>query len=206
MSPHAPPRSAHLSGVRMLRATLAALVAGLSVMALSTPADAAMLERGTFDDQGSFTFDDCGFTVAVDERFSGWYTISQGTKQTDGEFFRVHQKAAYAGTFTNVETGDYFTSAWHTNFREMPATVVDDEGPTVTYQTKESGVWDTLRDSSGTVRYRSTGNLVFEYVFDTGGDGAPGGGEFISEEFIRTSGHWDTFDADFCAIVDDLIG
>jgi hypothetical protein len=204
MSPH-PPRREHSSS-RVLRTALVLLVAIISTVTLSSPAEAAMLERGTFDDKGSFTFDDCGFNVAVDERFVGWYTIGQGTKQTNGEFFRVHQKTAYSGTFTNVETGDYFTSAWHVNFREMPATIVDENGPIVTYQTKESGVWDTIRDSTGAVRYRSTGNLVFRYVFDTGGDGAPGGGEFLSEEFVRTSGNWQTFDADFCAIVDELIG
>ena len=204
MSPHAPPRR-HPSTHR-LRVALALTVAMISTFVLSSPADAAPLERGTFDDSGSYTFDDCGFAVAVDERFVGWYPIGQGTKQTNGEFFRVHQKTAYSGTFTNVETGDYFTSAWHVNLREMPARIVDENGPIVTYQTKESGVWDTIRDSTGTVRYRSTGNLVFRYVFDTGGDGAPGGGEFISEEFVRTSGNWQTFDADFCAIVDELIG
>jgi hypothetical protein len=204
MSSHSP--SHRRTSTHGLRATLALLVAMISTVALSSPADAALLERGTFDDSDSFTFDDCGFTVAVDERFVGWYTIGEGTKRTNGEFFRVHQMTTYSGTFTNVETGEYFTSAWHTNFREMPARIVSEDGPIVTYQTKDSGVWDTLRDSTGTVRYRSAGTLVFRYVFDTGGDGAPGGGEFLSEEFVRTSGHWDTFDADFCAIVDELIG
>jgi hypothetical protein len=191
---------------RRLASILAA--AGIAAMSLSaTPAaNAAQLESGTFDDSFSNTFDECGYDIVEEAHIVGRYTISKGTKKTGGEFFRVHQQAAYEGTFTNVATGAYFTESWKTNFREMPATIVDEAGPVVTYQTKESGVWDVLRDSSGKVRYRSAGNLVFEYVFDTGGDGAPGGGEFLSEEFIRTSGHWTTFDADFCAIVDDLIG
>lgn len=202
---YAPSRRRH-SIRRWLSAPLVALMAMVPMTALSTPASAAILERGTFDFADSYTFDECGFEVAVDERFVGWYTISQGTPQTNGEYFRVHQKTSYSGTFTNVESGAFATSAWHVNFREMPATIVDEDGPVVTYQTKESGVWDTIRDSSGKVRYRSTGTLVFRYVFDTGGDGAPGGGEFISEEFVRTSGNWQTFDADFCAILDELIG
>jgi hypothetical protein len=191
----------------VIRSTVAAVAIGVAaLLAPILPADAALLERGTFDDGGSFTFSDCGFEVAVDERISGWYTINQGTPQTGGEFFRVHQQAQYSGTYTNTETGEYFTSSWRTNFREMPATIVNETGPVVTYQTKESGVWDTLRDSSGKVQYRSVGNLVFVYEFDTGGDGAPGGGEFLSEDFVRTSGHWETFDADFCEVVTDLIG
>lgn len=183
-------------------------VAGVATVSLlaAPPANAGPLESGTFDFTDSGTFDDCGFKVREDFRVSGKYSISQGTKKTGGEFFRVKQHTTYSGTFTNVKTGAYFTNDWHINFRELPATIVDENGPVVTYQTKESGVWDTIRDSSGTVRYRSAGNLVFSYVFDTGGDGAPGGGEFLSEEFIRTSGNWQTWDTDFCAIVDELIG
>jgi hypothetical protein len=190
---------------RVVSILAAAGVATVSLIAAPT-ASAGQLESGTFEFSESNTFGDCGFDVREDVEVSGKYSISKGTKQTDGEFFRVKQQTTYHGVFTNVATGAYFTNDWHVNFREMPATVVDESGPIVTYQTKESGVWDTIRDSSGTVRYRSAGNLVFQYVFDTGGDGAPGGGEFISEEFVRTSGNWQTWDADFCAIVDELIG
>jgi len=132
-------------------------------------------------------------------------TISKGTKKTGGQFFRLRQQVSYEGTFTNEETGAYFTESWKTNYREMPATLVDGSDSIVTVQTKESGVWDTIRDSSGKVRYRSAGNLVWSYVFDTLGDSTPGG-EGISDEFVRTSGNWQTWDADFCAIVDELIG
>lgn len=181
---------------------------GIATMLLGAVpvANAAPLESGTFDFTTSETFDDCGYEVREDSHASGKFTVSQGTKKTQGQYFRLHQKIAYEGTFTNVKTGAYFTEEWHTNWRELPGTLVDGSDSVVTYQTKESGVWDTIRDSTGTVQYRSAGTLVFQYVFDTGGDGAPGGGEFLSEEFVRTSGHWDTFDADFCTIVDDLIG
>jgi hypothetical protein len=134
------------------------------------------------------------------------FTISKGTPQTGGEYFRVHQQTSFTGTFTNEATGDFFTATWKTNLMELPARIVDENGPVVTYRTHESGVWDVIRDSSGKVRYRSTGNVVFQYVFDTGGDGAPGGGTFLNEEFIRTSGNFQTFDADFCDIVTELIG
>lgn len=190
---------------RLASILAAAGIAAMSLSAIPT-ANAAPLESGTFEDTFSSTFDDCGYDVRADEHYVSRYSISQGTKKTGGEFFRVHQQTSFDGVFTNVATGAYFTANWKTNFREMPARIVDEDGPIVTYQTKESGVWDVLRDSSGKVRYRSTGNLVFEYVFDTGGDSAPGGGEFLSEEFIRTSGHWETFDADFCQIVNELIG
>ena len=193
---------------KRLAATLAAAgIAALSLTAAPT-ANAGQLESGTYDFTESNHIDDCGYgyDITEDAHISGKWTISKGTNKTGGEFFRVHQRISYEGVWTNDETGAYATSSWHVNFRELPATIVDQDGPIVTYQTKESGVWDTFRDSSGKVRYRSAGNLVFEYVFDTGGDGAPGGGEFISEDFIRTSGNWQTWDADFCAIADELIG
>lgn len=190
---------------RRLASILAAT--GIATMSLGAvpAANAAPLDSGTFDFTTSESFDDCGYEIREDSQVYGVYTTSQGTKKTGGQFFRFRQRIAYEGTFTNSETGAYFTEEWHTNWRETPATLVAGSDSVVTYQTKESGVWDTIRDSSGKVRYRSAGNLVWSYVFETGGDGAPGG-EFISDEFIRTSGHWQTFDVDFCDIADELIG
>jgi hypothetical protein len=194
-----------------LLATTLAAVLGLGALTLSAPAaGAAQLEsfRWSFSDSVvSGVGSECGFDFDVQEDFTigGKYSISKGTPQTGGQYFRVKSLASYAGTYTNLETGAFFTQEWHTNFRELPATIVDETGPVVTYQTKESGVWDVLRDSSGRVRYRSAGNLVFQWVYDTEGDSAPGG-LVLDEQFIRTSGHWTTFDADICAIVDELIG
>jgi hypothetical protein len=194
----------------MLITSLTAVL-GLGGLMLTAPAaSAAPLEsyRWSFSDKVVTDIGfECGFSYDVEEDFTieGKYSVSQGTTKTGGQFFRVKNLATYAGTFTNLDTGAYFTAAWHTNFREMPATFVDQNGSVVTYQTKESGVWDTLRDSTGAVRYRSAGNLVFQYIYDTEGDSAPGG-VFLDEQFIRTSGHWTTFDADFCAIVNELIG
>lgn len=200
------PRPALGVGRLALLGSMLTSVAVATLMVTAPAATAAPYERGTFDDSFSSSFDDCGFDVSAEERFVGRYTISKGTPQTGGEFFRVHQQVTYTGRYTNEVTGDFFTQTWKTNFQELPARIVDDNGPVVTYRTHESGVWDVIRDSSGTVRYRSTGNVVFQYLFDTGGDGAPGGGIFLDEEFIRTSGNFETFDADFCDIVNNLIG
>ena len=197
---------------RALLATSITAVLGLGALMLSAPAaGAAQLENYRWSFSGSDVIDmndECGFDYDVQEDFAldGKWHLSQGTTKTGGQFFRVKNLVTYAGTFTNLDTGAYFTSAWHTNFRELPATLVGDSDSIVTYQTKESGVWDTIRDSSGVVRYRSAGNLVFQYIFDTEGDSTPGG-LVLDEEFLRTSGHWTTFyDGAFCDIVDDLIG
>jgi hypothetical protein len=189
-----------------LLATSLLAVVGLGALMLTSPvAHAAPVERASGSVPISDSFDGCGIPVTEEGVFTYRYTVGQGTAKTGGQFFRVHQQNSYIGTFTNTATGAYFTSEWHTNFREMPATLVGTSGSIVTYQTKESGVWDTLRDSTGKVRYRSAGNLVFQYVFDTQGDSTPGG-LVLDEQFVRTSGHWTTWDADFCAIVNALIG
>jgi hypothetical protein len=192
---------------RTRRLVCVAALASAAVLAITAPsAIAAPIDSGTFDFTDSSTFDDCGYTIAAKERRVGGYVVKSSTPASGGQFFGLQQKTNYFGVFTNVETGAYFTDSWHTTFTTLPATVMSDDDPDiVTYRTHETGVWDVIRDSSGKVRYRSTGNLVFEYVFDTGGDSTPGG-ELISEEFIRTSGNWQTFDAHFCDIADELIG
>jgi hypothetical protein len=193
--------------VEMRGRTVAAVLAAAATMAgtMAAPASAAPLERGTFEFTDSFTFDDCGFEVAVDETISGRYVIKDSTPKTDGQYFQVQQQTEYYGVYTNVATGEFGTQEWRTTFKEMPATIISDDGPVVTYRTHESGVWDVLRDSSGAVVYRSVGNLVMEYEFDTLGDSAPGG-TFLSEQFVRASGIWQTLDADYCELLTDIIG
>jgi hypothetical protein len=191
--------------MRARRVAAALVVAATALGGMAAPAAAAPLERGTFEFPASFTFDECGFEVAVDEVLSGWYVIKDSTPKTGGQFFQLQQQAEYHAVLTNVETGAWATQDWQTTFKEMPATVISADGEDVRYRTHETGVWDVIRDSSGRVVYRSVGNLVMEYEFDTGGDSAPGG-DFLSEQFIRAAGHWDTLDADYCAILTDLIG
>jgi hypothetical protein len=188
------------------RSVALAVAAAVTVAGgVAAPAAAAPLERGTFGFSDVSTFDECGFDVEVDETLSGWFVIKDATPRTDGQFFRLQQQATYHATFTNVATGEYVTQDWRTTFKEMPATLVSDDGPVVRYRTHETGVWDVFRDSSGTVIARSVGNLVMEYEFDTLGDSAPGG-DLVSEEFVRTAGLWQTLDVDFCQALTDAIG
>jgi hypothetical protein len=180
-------------------------VAATALGGVAAPAAAAPLERGSFEFSDSYTFDDCGFEVAVEESISGRYVIKGSTPKTDGQYFTLQQQARYHATYTNVETGESASQDWWTTFKEMPARIVSDDGPVVVYRTHETGVWDVIRDSSGAVVYRSVGNLVMEYEFDTQGDSAPGG-ELLSEEFVRASGHWETLDLDLCEALTDIIG
>jgi hypothetical protein len=169
------------------------------------PAQAAPVDSGDFEFTNTNSFSGCGFAVDVEERIWGTFVVKDSTPRTNGQFFMARQKINGLVTFTNRETKDFFTAEWRTSFTELPATPSDDDPDIVTYRTHETGVWQVLRDSSGKVRYRDTGNVVVEYTFDTLGDSAPGG-ELLSEGVVRTSGRFDTFDADFCVAVRDLIG
>jgi hypothetical protein len=194
-----------MSAARLAAALAAGAIGALLTVGLAAPAQAGILESGSWTFENSFTFDDCGFDVAAHEHFEGSYTIKDSNPRTDGQFFRLQQRITFFGTFTNTETEDFFTIEWRQNVNELPATLVGDDGRTVTYRTHEAGVWDMFRDSSGKVRYLSAGNVVFEYVFDTLGDSEPSG-EVLDETLVRLAGTFPTFDADFCAIVEDLIG
>lgn len=193
--------------MRLTRTTLAGGLAALTIVAGGgmLPAHAAPVDSGEFEFTNSYSFDDCGPSVDVDERIWGTIVIKDATPRTGGQYFMLQQKLNGFVTFTNQQTGDSATAEWRTTFKELPATPSDDDPNVVTYRTHETGVWQVLRDSSGKVRYRDAGNVVIEYTFDTLGDSEPGG-ELLSEEQIRTSGRFDTFDADFCAVVQDLIG
>ena len=76
---------------------------------MAAHAQAGILESGSWVFEDSFTFDDCGFEVAVEERFDGSYTVKDSNPRTDGQYFRLQQKITFFGTFTNTETGEFFT-------------------------------------------------------------------------------------------------
>lgn len=193
-----------------MRVTRTAIAAGLTALTLAAgpatiPALAAPVDSGKFEFTNSDSFSDCGITVDIEERIWGTFVIKDSTPRTDGQFFMAQQQLNGLVTFTNRATESFFTAEWRTRFTELPATPTADDPDVVTYRSHETGVWQVLRDSSGKVRYRDTGNVVVEYTFDTLGDSQPGG-DVLSEELVRTSGRFDTFDADFCEVVLDLIG
>jgi hypothetical protein len=138
------------------------------------------------------------------ERQFGGFTVNDATSRTGGQFFRVHQQSNYSGRFTNVATGKSFAGTWQPTSWSSPTQWLRQLGtssPTTPTRPGRGTYCATRRAKS----YRSVGNLLFEYEFDTRGESRPGG-VILSEEFNRTSGRRDTFDADLCTIVQDLIG
>lgn len=181
----------------------AVLIVGAAV----APAQARPVESGSFSDSFAETIE-CGTrSLELDATIVGTYDIKDSTPKTGGQFFRFSQTAEFNGTFTDPDpdTGGTFTEYWRTNFREGPGTVISDDGHLFRWQTKESGVWDVFRDSSGKVVYRNTGTVVVNWEGDTLGDSVPGA-VILSEDFERTSGHFPTFDMDICQIAESILG
>jgi hypothetical protein len=200
-----------------MRTTLLSLSAASGLVLLAAlPASGRPVERFDYDvTVDPVTWDGCGFPVTEVARYAGAWMVKDSTPKTDGEYFRVLDRYRRTITLTNAdEPAKRIVIEARGTFREGPGTIVTDggsplAGPTVEYRTKDSGAIQTVYDSDGKVLLRDSGTIVFMYVFDTGGDQAPGGGQIISEQFISASGKTPLFDMDdeqFCAALTGWIG
>jgi len=188
---------------KLVTAGVAATATMASIL-LPPAAIAKPLEITRYNDTYTDSFSDCGFRIDVAGEASGRYMIKDATPKTSGQFFRVLDKYSFTESLTNHRTGEWFSISARGTFREMPARLHAD-GQTVTYQVKDSGAFNTVRDSDGNLLFRDRGTVTFEFVFDTLGDSQPGG-EPISEELSSVSGPHPFFEADFCEVASELIG
>ncbi|TDO27485.1 dienelactone hydrolase family protein [Kribbella sp. VKM Ac-2527] len=188
--------------MRKLRAALvgglAALLVGLAVM----PAGATIIDRGTYSGTDSYVYDDCGYPVEVQAEFSGSYRVRAG-KNGDQSAFFLKDTSSYRETHTNLDTGEWFVVRGQSVTNEIGATRV--EGSVFEFVTVVAGQPFVVEDSSGNVVLRDRGAVRYRTLFDTGGDGEPGGTflEFLGAEI---SGPHPGFFVDFCRIAGDLIG
>ena len=185
----------------------ATAVLGAVALALvaAAPAQSTVRERWRVNDEPySFTIDECGFPIAVEGSFSNLAIIREGKREDDGAF-PVINRFGYSDTYTNVDTGEWFTITGKATFVEISATRVD--GPIFEFRYVEAGQPFVVGDSEGNLVARNRGSVHAAYLFDTGGDDEPGG-EPVPEslEVIRIAGPHPSFEAEFCEIASDLIG
>jgi hypothetical protein len=177
--------------------------ASLLVLAVAAPVIAKPIDSGTFSGTDSGT--ECGI-YARESTFSGWFILKDATPATDGQFFYFENRVEYADVITNSETGAFFTVTGSSLFKESHARLI--ESNVFTYNTIEAGQPFVVTDTSGTVVLRDVGLIEVSYVFDSLGDGAPGGSQLEEPQLVRVAGPHpgfeDTFD--FCALADKLIG
>jgi len=182
------------------------LVPALGVIALlgfgGLPAGATVIERVHYSDTDEFSFHDCGFTLDVQSEFHGHALLRV---DTTGQAFLVKDKFWYRDVVTNPDTGGWFVVRGNGLFHDIQATQV--EGTVYEFVAVEAGQPFVIEDSAGTVIVRDRGVIRHTYLFDTLGDGTPGG-EFLGETDVAVHGPHPGFDPDFpfCEIAAELTG
>jgi hypothetical protein len=164
---------------------------------------------GTFDPECA----DVNVSVAYD--YKGVNSIRK-VRHTDGQAFFFKDRYRFSEVWSDAGTGDeLFTLRGAYRFEEVraervrksavPADVVPPEGligPIYRFTSVERG-HDTLRDATGHALYRTRGVVVYESLFDTRGDHAPGGDQLTFEP-VRVIGPHPLMDVDLCDVAAQL--
>ena len=186
--------------MRRQLATLAAIPALLTI-GLAAPAHAAAPLENHAPYSGSDDFSDCGY-----DGHSTWWgesTILDTNAALSGQFFRFTDRYNFRDTLTNPDTGRYVVISGTGVFKELQPNTQD--GQVFTYVTHDVGRF-TISDSAGHVLVKEIGQVETSWVFDTRGDGAPGG-DVLDEQITRLAGPHPTFaeDFDFCGLVSSQV-
>ena len=186
----------------MSRRFLIGGLAAAAVLLASPPAGATVLKGEHYSGTETFTNIDCGFTLNVTSTFYG-----QAHLRVDktGQAFLDKNAYHFSDVHTNPDTGQWFVVRGHGLFHDIRATRV--EGTVYEFVAVEAGQPFVIEDSDGNVIVRDRGVIRHTYLFDTLGDGQPGG-EFIEEAQTSVHGPHPGFadDFPFCEIAAELTG
>ena len=156
-----------------------AVTAALGVA--SAPAAATVFDRVHYSGTEEFSDDGCGFPLDIDSSFRG-----QALLRIDktGQAFLDKNAFHFRDVHTNPDTGQWFVVRGHGLYHDIRATRV--EGNVYEFTAIEAGQPFVIEDSDGDVVVRDRGVIRTTYLFDTLGDGAPGGA-FLED--LQTSVH-----------------
>ena len=182
------------------------LAAALGAVALlgfgGAPAGATVINREHFSGSESFTIEDCEFPLEGESTFSG-----QAHLRVDktGEAFLQEAAFSFRDVITNPETGRWFVVRGHSQAHEIKATHV--EGTVYEFVAIQAGQPYVIEDSAGNVIVRDRGLIRETFLFDTLGDGAPGGVFLESTSFVVHGPHPGLAeDFSYCEIAAQLTG
>jgi hypothetical protein len=172
----------------------------------AAPAHATVIDRGTFSGSESGVPEEiCGIALVRDSTFSGSFRI-RVDKQSGGQAFFQRMNFTFRDVFTNPANHRSMTFAGHSVTNEIKATQV--AGNVYEFTVVEAGQPFTVRDGAGNVVLRDRGVLRHRELFDTLGDGMPGG-ITLEDEIVAVGGPHPGFDQteeEFCAMVTALVG
>lgn len=191
---------AHAARKPRARRLVAPLVAIAALVLGSGAARATVIGQQHYSGSDSFSFDDCGFTLDVQSEWQGQARI----RVVDGQAFLVKDKYSFRDVVTNAETGKWFVVRASGLYNEIKGTQVS--GTVYEFVAIEAGQPFVIEDSAGNVVLRDRGVIRFTFLFDTLGDGTPGG-IFIEEVSAVVHGPHPGFgDFPFCEVAAELTG
>jgi hypothetical protein len=163
-------------------------------------AAATVIEQHHYSDSISFTLDECGFTLEGQVEASGHLLlrVEQG-----GQLFLAKDTFSFRTVLTNPDTGKWFVLRGKGVYHDIKGTQVS--GSVYEVVAIEAGQPFAIEDSAGNVILRDRGVGRTTYLFDTLGDGVPGG-ETIAVIDVVFRGPHPSFDEDFCEIAAELTG
>jgi hypothetical protein len=181
-----------------------ATLATLLVMGGAAPAHATLFDRFHFAFTDSVQEDVCGIDARIDTDLRGSVVLRYVNDGRD-QAFVGHGTINGSDTFTNLANGESFRIEFR--IREGDLTGRHVEGDIYEFTGTTVGV-ERVVDGDGHLVLRDAGQFRQTYLFDTLGDGMPGG-EFVGDPSVSVRGPHplsEMDDAAFCDMVHDLIG
>jgi hypothetical protein len=197
----------------MVRKLLILLVGGVlagSLMGAGAPAqaqrsDLEIYSQGPYEFPYSFTAEDCkNLHFRVEGRNSGYeiiYIVPNSRRQA----FLDDNRYQFQEVWTNPANGRKAYVSGKGHFREVKAEHVD--GDVWRFLSVDTGQPFVVRNDKGHVVLSDEGRIVRSTLFDTLGDGQPGG-DVLDETVVSQTGHFPSRepDFDFCALVSRVLG
>lgn len=165
-----------------VRSILPVAVLGLTLCAPGQAVAAPPVDHVVDSFSATTFFDGCGFTIRS-ELSVHFHILIRPAPHGDGQAFLGQENLRLYEVLTNPDTGEWFVNRSSSH----------DVGTRV------------FENSDGEVVVRDSGQVAFRVVFDTLGDGQPGG-ILLEEEVTAVRGSFPGFDVDFCEVATELIG
>lgn len=171
--------------------------ATLALLAPSAPAAAQPYENIRYGGSETSVYKDCGTKIHEELEWSG-HSLVREVRESDGQAYYGHNNYWFSSVVTNLKTDKSIIFSGRGTFRETKATHV--EGTVWEFEWLEAGQPLQITDLDGNVLAFERGVVKGSTVFDTLGDGQPGG-EIVSEVEPVFHGKFETGDLGFCDFV-----